>query len=94
MKVTLVMEYAELSFDLAPTDVPLALGASLDLPLPGYTLSARVTEVVISFPASRFVLRGTLPRGRTFYEVAADLERADYACNVTARDLDDDGGEG
>ncbi|MGW3154577.1 hypothetical protein [Streptomyces sp. NPDC001089] len=88
MKATLVMESVEIGFDMVPPDVPVTPGASLDLPLDGYVVHTRVTELTITVPVSRIVLRSPAIRGRTFRDVAADLERTDYASNVTARDLD------
>ncbi|QDN84378.1 hypothetical protein [Streptomyces sp. RLB3-6] len=91
MKVTLAMEYAEITFDAPAPDVPVSPGVSFDLPLDGYVVHAEVEEVTITYPVSRIVLTSPAPKGRSFRDVAADLARTDYASNVTAQDLDDDG---
>ncbi|MEV6533739.1 hypothetical protein AB0M86_29775 [Streptomyces sp. NPDC051639] len=93
MKVTLVMEHTRISFDAPPPDLPVIPGASFELPLNGYAVSAQVEEVVLSYPVSQIVLASPAPRGRNFRDVAADLARTDYASNVTAEDLDDDGAD-
>ncbi|WP_406834817.1 hypothetical protein ACICHK_00135 [Streptomyces sp. AHU1] len=93
MKVTLIMEHAQLTFDAPAPDLPVAPGASFELPLAGYVVHAEVEEVTLSYPASRIVLASPAPRGRSFRDVAAALARTDYASNVTAEDLEDDGAD-
>ncbi|MFE9437058.1 hypothetical protein [Streptomyces sp. NPDC006640] len=91
MRLTLVMEYAQIDFQAPVPDMPVTVGATFELPLDGYVVSAKVEEVTITYPVSRIVLSSPAPKGRSFQEIAADLERTEYASNVTAQDLDDDG---
>ncbi|MFD6923723.1 hypothetical protein ACFV99_26420 [Streptomyces sp. NPDC059944] len=93
MKVTLVMEHTHISFSAPLPDLPVIPGASFELPLNGYVVSAQVEEVTLSYPVSQIVLASPAPRGRGLLEVAADIARTDYATNVTTEDLDDDGAD-
>ncbi|MEW1568448.1 MULTISPECIES: hypothetical protein [unclassified Streptomyces] len=90
MKVTLVMERTQISFNAPPPDLPVVPGASFELPLNDYVVSAQVEEVTLSYPVSRIVLVSPAPRRRGLLNVAADLARTGYATNVTAESLDDD----
>ncbi|MEV5787102.1 hypothetical protein ACGFWD_26725 [Streptomyces sp. NPDC048448] len=93
MKVALVIEHTQISFNAPLPDLPVVPGASFELPLNGYVVSAQVEKVTLSYPVSRIILASPAPRGRGLLEVAADLARTDYASNVTAEDLDDDGAD-
>ncbi|MFF4902604.1 hypothetical protein [Streptomyces sp. NPDC001068] len=91
MIFTLVIEYAQVDFEAPAPDVPVTVGATFELPLDGYVVSAEVDEVTITYPVSRIFLSSPAPKGRSFRGIVADLERTEYASNVTVRDLDDDG---
>ncbi|MFF4188149.1 hypothetical protein ACFYZ9_33640 [Streptomyces sp. NPDC001691] len=92
MKAILVIESAEIHFDLAPTDVQPVKGGRFVLPLAGYELRTTIEEVVITFPESQIVLSASPHRrdGKTFAEYAADLEQTTYASNVTMPPMDDE----
>ncbi|MEU3500190.1 hypothetical protein ABZ726_05270 [Streptomyces hundungensis] len=92
MKAVLVIESAEIHFDLAPTDVQPIKGGRFVLPLSGYELNTTIGEVVITFPESQIVLSASPYRhgGRTLAEYAADLAQTAYASNVTVPPIDDD----
>ncbi|MYW67201.1 hypothetical protein GTY65_24485 [Streptomyces sp. SID8379] len=87
MKIILVIDGAELRFDLTPPDLPFVPGATVELPLGDgeEPLTAEVRNIVISYPASHIVLVSTPRPGTLLKDLPALLERSEYISNVTLR---------
>ncbi|MCA1217387.1 hypothetical protein [Streptomyces sp. 8L] len=92
MRATLIIEGAEIHFDMAPTDVQPVAGGSFVLPLSGYELRTEITAVVVTFPESLITLSTSAYRryGKSLAEYAEDLEQTAYASNVTVQVHDED----